>query len=123
MFRIYGLIVLLFLVASTGCSQGGDETGTLSKPEATSRDDSQPAGGTSYDEVYAAAQEALAEATAARNVWSKTDALLERSKVAHEEGRLEEAIALASEAKLQAELALEQARAEQTAWRTRVLSE
>lgn len=122
MFRIYGLIVLLFLVATSGCSRGGDETGAVSEPQATSRDDSQPVG-TSYSEVYAAAQEALAEATAARNVWSKTEALLERSKVAHEEGRLEDAIVMASEAKLQAELALEQARAEQTAWRTRVLSE
>ncbi len=111
MFRIPVLIVLSVFVA-TGCSHMGEAATENSGSAATS-----------YEDEYAAAQDALARAVAARNVWSKTEALLQQSQLANSEGRVTDAIALASEARIQAELALEQARSEQDAWRSRVLSD
>ena len=78
---------------------------------------------TAFDDAYAAAEAALAEAEAQRNVWSKTENLLKLSKAANSEGRTGEAIDLANEAKIQAELAIAQAVGEKEAWRTRVLGE
>jgi len=77
----------------------------------------------SFEAVYAAAASALAEAEARRNVWSKTDGLLKAAKKAHDDGQDEEAIRLATEAKLQAELAVAQAKREKEAWRGNVLSQ
>ena len=76
-----------------------------------------------FAEAYAAAETALAGAEARRNVWSKTEAILRRSKAAYDAGRTDEAIELATEAKLQAELALAQAESGQEAWKENVLSE
>jgi hypothetical protein len=78
---------------------------------------------TAFDDAYSAAEAALAEAEANRNVWSKTENLLKLSKAANSEGRTGEAIDLANEAKIQAELAIAQAVGEKEAWRTRVLGE
>jgi hypothetical protein len=100
-----------FLVA--GCSQGsgGEDTSTAVKAVSP------------VEEAILAAEQALAEAEARRNVWSRSDFLLQSAKSANAEGRAEEALELATEARLQAELAIEQADSEQEAWRTRVLSE
>jgi PBP1b-binding outer membrane lipoprotein LpoB len=107
---------ILLLIVSTllfvGCGQA---TNTGSEPE--------DAASTSFEEVYAAAEKALAAAIARRNVWSKTEEMLDNSKIAFESGDVATAIELATEAKLQAELALTQADFEEDAWRSRVLSE
>ena len=79
--------------------------------------------GESFATVYAAATAALAEAEAIRNVWSNTERLLRQAQTANDEGRTDEAVRLATEAKLQAELALIQAISEKELWRTRVLTE
>ncbi len=95
-----------------GCTDAADTGGELA-------DEATP----SFAEVYAAAEIALAEATARRNVWSKTEEMLSDAKVAFDNGEVEAAIELATEAKLQAELAVTQADYEKTAWRSRVLTE
>lgn len=77
----------------------------------------------SFADAYAAAEAALAEAEANRNVWSKTDGLLQQSKIAYDEGRTEDAVELANEARLQAELALVQAISQETEWKSNLLSE
>lgn len=77
----------------------------------------------SFEETYAAAEQALARAEARRNVWAQTENLLQASQLAYGEGRRDDAIELATEARLQAELAVEQAEHEKQAWRTRVLTE
>jgi len=79
------------------------------------------AAATSFEDVYAAAEQALAKAEASRNVWSRTDGLMRAAKAAHAEGRVEEAISLATEAKMQAELAVKQAEREKKAWQAGVL--
>jgi len=56
-------------------------------------------------------------------VWSKTEGLLRAAKTANADGRVEEAIILATEARLQAELAVVQAEREKEAWRGNVLSQ
>lgn len=81
------------------------------------------AGAPSFASAYAAAEESLAQAQARRNVWSKTEEMLENAKAAYDEGRVDEAIELATEARLQAELAVTQADHEKKAWRSRVLTE
>jgi hypothetical protein len=81
------------------------------------------AGAPSFASVYAAAEESLAQAAARRNVWSKTEEMLADAKAAYDEGRVDEAIELATEARLQAELAVAQADHEKEAWRSRVLTE
>jgi hypothetical protein len=103
------LIACAFLLP--GC---GQETVSSSSPE--------HAGGPSFADIYAAAEQALAIAEAKRNVWSRTEGLLRDAKAAHADGHIVEAVALATEAKLQAELASVQADTEADAWRTRVLS-
>lgn len=103
------LIACAFLLP--GC---GQETVSSSSPE--------HAGRPSFADVYAAAEQALAVADAKRNVWSRTEGLLRDAQAANADGRVDEAIALATEAKLQAELASVQADTEAEAWRTRVLS-
>ena len=77
----------------------------------------------SFEDVYAAAVEALAAAEDKRNTWSKTEEMLSDARSAFDNGDIESAIELATEAGLQAELALKQADFEENAWRTRVLSE
>ena len=79
--------------------------------------------GESFAESYAAAEAALAEATANRNVWSKTDGILKQSKIAYDEGRTEDAIRLANEARLQAELALTQAISQKKDWKANLILE
>jgi hypothetical protein len=103
------LIVGAFLLA--GCGQEAAIGGAA---------DDVPAA--SFGDVYAAAEKALAAAEARRNVWSKTEEMLSDAKAAFDNGEVEAAIELATEARLQAELAVTQAEFEEDAWRSRVLS-
>ena len=77
----------------------------------------------SFEESYAAAESALAIAESNRNVWSKTHELLSSARKANDEGRTEEGIKLATEARLQAELAITQAEREKEAWRASQLTQ
>jgi len=104
------LIVSAFLFAA--CGQAADSGGEREDVAAAS-----------FEDVYAAAEKALSAATARRNVWSKTEEMLNEAKAAFENGDVDAAIELATEAKLQAELAVTQADFEKDAWRSRVLSE
>ena len=74
----------------------------------------------SFADAYAEAEAALAAAEARRNVWSKTEGILQQSRVAFDEGREDEAVKLAGEARLQAELALAQAIAQEKDWRSNI---
>ncbi len=76
----------------------------------------------SFEEAYAAAENALAIAEAKRNVWTKTHEMLSSARKANDEGRTEEGIMLATEARLQAELAITQAEREKEAWRAAELT-
>lgn len=105
---------LIWLAATmlfiSGCSQQQDTGDSLTNQS-----------GLSFDEVYAAAENTLARAETRKTAWSNTDDLLRDAKAAFDDGRVDDAIILATEARLQAELALEQADAEEIAWRARVL--
>ena len=75
----------LFLIVSTALLVGcGQTTNTGSEPE--------DAAGTSFEEVYAAAEKALAAAIARRNVWSKTEEMLNKSRASFEKGDVAAAI-------------------------------
>jgi len=110
--KIVPLILCILLFA--GCGQNQDSSADAAPAE--------EGGSASFDNAYAAAEEALAIAEERRNVWSKTEEMLHDSKVAFDEGRVDEAIQMATEARLQAELAVTQADREKEAWRSRVLA-
>lgn len=107
MIRKYVFLVLSLAVAA-GCAQ-------------------QPSGHSAaapvvpFAEAYAAAEAALAEASANRNVWSKTEDILQQSRIAYDEGRKDDAVELANEARLQAELALTQAISQKKDWQDNML--
>ena len=103
------IILCTFLLA--GCGQPADNASVaVGDP------------GSSFKAMYTAAETAIAEAAAKRNLWSKTEGMLRDSRTAFDAGRIDEAIELATEAKLQAELASAQVDNELEAWRGRVLS-
>jgi len=108
--KIFLSIFLAFLFI--GCGQ-----------EATSGSAASDAQVSSFEDIYTAAEEALAAAEDRRNAWSMTEGMLSDAKIAFDNGQVAEAVELATEAKLQAELALAQAESEKSAWRTRVLTE
>ena len=116
-------LLLIFGTALSACSEQSNTDTAAGEPAAAPGEIPSQASGTPFDTAYAAAEEALAVAAANRNVWSKTENLLEQSKAANSEGRTEAAIDLAKEAKIQAELATDQALAEKDAWRSRMLAE
>jgi len=116
-------LFIIFGTALLGCTERSNTDTASEEPVAASTETASQASGAGFDEAYAAATEALAEAAANRNVWSKTENLLEQSKIANSEGRTDLAIELANEAKLQANLATEQALAEKDAWRSRILTQ
>lgn len=122
--------LLLCGVALSGCSErsktDAGSTGATATEEMAAPEEMIEAGHadtTLFDDAYAAAEAALAEAAANRNVWGKTENLLQLSKAANSDGRVDEAITLANEAKLQAELAIAQTVREKEAWQSRVLAE
>jgi len=124
--RKFALLILCGAALSACSEQSNTDTAAGEPAAAPSENPSQApsqASGAAFDAAYAAAEEALAEAAANRNVWSKTENLLEQSKAANSEGRTGAAIELANEAKLQAELATNQALTEKDAWRSRILTE
>jgi hypothetical protein len=118
-------IALLILcgAALSACSEQSSTETAAGGPAAAPDEISGQASGTTFDTAYAAATDALAVAAANRNVWSKTENILEQSKAANSEGRTDVAIELANEAKIQAELATDQALVEKDAWRSRILAQ
>jgi hypothetical protein len=120
--RNFALLILCG-AALSACSEQSSTDTAAGEPAAAPGAIPSQASGATFDAAYAAAEEALAVAAANRNVWSKTENILEQSKAANSEGRTEVAIELANEAKIQAELATDQALAEKDEWRSRILTE
>jgi len=118
--RWYVIPLLLF----AGCSNSTDapEPPTES-PSSAATVHAEPAPSASYDDALAAAVAAVEVAAQKRNAWSTSDALLKQAQAAATDGDELRAIQLADEARIQAELASEQAETESLAWRTRVLSD
>ena len=82
-----------------------------------------PAPSASYAEAHAAAVSAIDEATALGHAWSTSDVLLKEGAAAAAEGNEDLAIQLTDEARIQADLSIQQAEFEKGAWSERVLSD
>ncbi len=93
-------ILLLITVILSGC-------GT---PQAT------------YEDARAAAMAAIAVATERGHAWTTSDQLIDEADKAAQDGNESLAISLADEARIHAELAVEQADREATAWRDNLIS-
>jgi hypothetical protein len=83
----------------------------------------EPAASASYEEAHAAAVKAIEYSAERGHAWSTSDALLEQAVAAAAEGDEELAIQLADSARMQAELAVQQADTEEKIWMERVLSD
>lgn len=77
----------------------------------------------SYEQALQRAQAAIQTAAEKGHAWSTSDSLLEQAADAAESGDEANAIALADEARIHAELAIIQAESERSLWRSRVLSD
>ena len=75
-----------------------------------------------YVDARAAAMTAIAVATERGHAWTTSDQLIDEADKAAQDGNESLAILLADEARIHAELAVEQADREATAWRDNLIS-
>jgi len=75
----------------------------------------------SFDTAQSRALDAIAQATDIGNIWTTSGQLLDAALAAHESGDDAEAIRLADEARIHAELAMQQAEVEAASWRDNVI--
>ena len=97
------LLLILASAALSGCAAS-----TASSPDLTT-----------YAGALEAAQLRQAEARERGHAWNTVEPLLSQAAAANDAGDEEEAIRLANEARLHAELSIEQAEFESEAWKTR----
>lgn len=117
-------ISLFVLVSACGESNDTvDEQASVPPLAATMDEYVAPAPSTSYAEAHAAAVLAIDEAAALGHAWSTSDALLKEGATAAAENNENLAIQLTDEARIQAELSIQQAEFEKEAWSERVLSD
>lgn len=93
--------------------------GACSNPSAKSLSAPSP----SYAEAHAAALAAIELSAASGHAWSSSEVLLAEGAAAAAEGNHDLAIQLTDKARMQAELSIQQAEFEESAWSERVLSE
>ena len=86
-------------------------------------DTAEPAASVSYEDAHAAAVKAIEYSAERGHAWSTSDTLLEQAVAAAAEGDEELAIQLADSARMQAELAVQQADTEEKIWMERVLAD
>jgi len=103
------IYLISLLVLAGACSNPG--TKSLSAPSS------------SYTEAHAAAVAAIELAYANGHAWSSSEVLLAEGAAAAEVGDNDLAIELADRARVQAELSIQQANFEESAWTERVLSD
>lgn len=115
------LILLMLLVG--GCGQSAEReyelTPSNSAPLSVITDELTPSA--SYEEAHAAAVMAIDVAANKGHAWSTSDSLLKQAQAAAVDGNEDRAIQLADQARVQGELAAQQADTEETAWKEKVL--
>ena len=101
--------------------------GACSYPGATSEEQvsaqSLPAPSTSYAEAHTAAVAAIELSASGGHAWNSAEVLLAEGAAAAAAGDTDLAIQLTDKARIQAELSIEQAEYEESAWKERVLSD
>ena len=118
------LISLFVLLSSCGESKvTADEQVSAPAKPSTMDEYVTPAPSASYAEAHAAAVSAIDEAAALGHAWSTSDVLLKEGAAAAAEGNEDLAIQLTDEARIQADLSIQQAEFEKGAWSERVLSD
>lgn len=115
-------MALFLLIGGCGTSEDSDNVPvSASPPVANVHTEATPSA--SSGEALAAAAAAIEVASQKRNVWVTSVALLKQAQSAADDGDEGNAIRLADEARIHAELAAKQADTEKTNWRARVLEE
>ena len=77
----------------------------------------------SYAEAHAAALAAIELSASSGHAWSSSEVLLAEGAAAAAEGDNDLAIQLTDKARVQAELSIQQAKFEKSAWKERILSD
>jgi hypothetical protein len=111
--KLLYLVPLLLALGACGGSTVKEQT-----PDTT-----EPAASASYEDAHAAAVKAIEHSAERGHAWSTSDALLEQAVAAAADGDEKLAIQLADSARMQAELAVQQADTEEKIWMERVLSD
>ena len=120
--QIFIISLFVFLSSCGEAKDTADEQ--VSAPAPSTMDEYvTPAPSASYAEAHAAAVSAIDEATALGHAWSTSDVLLKEGAAAAAEGNEDLAIQLTDEARIQADLSIQQAEFEKGAWSERVLSD
>ena len=111
--KLLYLVPLFLTLGACGGSTVKEQT-----PDAT-----EPVASSSYEDAHAAAVEAIDHSAERGHAWTTSDALLEQAVAAAADGDEKRAIELADSARMQAELAVDQADTEEKIWMERVLSD
>ena len=117
------LISLFVLLSSCGESKDTADEQVPAPAPSTMDEYVVPEPSASYAEAHAAAVSAIDEATSLGHAWSTSDVLLKEGATAAAEGNEDLAIQLTDEARIQADLSIQQAEFEKGAWSERVLSD
>ncbi len=115
------LILLMLLIGACGQSAEREYELAPNKPEPLSAITDELTPSASYQEAYAAAVVAIDAAASKGHAWSTSDSLLKQAQTAAVDGNEERAIQLADQARVQGELAAQQADTEVAAWQEKVL--
>ncbi len=116
------MIVLFLLVGGCGTSEDSNNA-PVSAPSPVADVHKEAMPSASFSEALDAATAAIEVASQKRHVWITSVVLLKQAQSAADAGDEENAIRLADEARIHAELAAEQADNEKANWRARVLKE
>lgn len=111
------IYIVSLLVLASACSYPGAK----SEEQVSAQSLAVPS--TSYAEAHAAAVAAIELSAASGHAWSSSEVLLAEGVAAAAEGDNDLAIQLTDKARVQAELSIQQASFEESAWSERVLSE
>jgi hypothetical protein len=114
-FRTKTILAISLLLLLTGC----DGTGAKQNPDASSQTTGQPTGQQAAQHAIDKAQIRYSDSQAAGHAWLQTKVHLQSAKQALQENQFAQAQARAERALALADASLNQAQAEQSAWRDR----
>lgn len=117
--KISLLLLLTIVLAFGACSKDASDTSSQSATSAASNRNTASTS-SEFDKAYAAADALRLQAAALEYEWRDTESFLLEAKNEFVAGNKDVAMQLVNKAHQQAELAITQAKAEKTAWKSRV---
>lgn len=110
-------LAVLFVVLALSMNSACSKSDTHSSPDASQANTASQI----FEQAFKEADSLRAKAAELEYEWSTTQDLLDQAKKTMLDGDSDKALQLLTEAKQQAELAIQQAKTEATAWKSRVV--